>query len=112
MSKCSSMPFIALSKSSFVKTLPPTTFLNRPPMALRPDPTRPPDDSVLAAAAAAAAFFFASAFARMEWTSSPRSLSTNLPLVLDPHVDASTSSTAPGRATNSASLSLVSVGTE
>ncbi len=105
------MPFIALSRSSFDKTLPPTTFLNRPPMALRPDPTRPPDDSALAAAAAAA-FFFASAFARMEWTSSPKSLSTNLPLVLEPHVEASTSSTAPGLGTNSASLSLVSVGTE
>jgi hypothetical protein len=100
------MPFIALSRSSLVSVLPPTTFLKRPPMALRPLPTSPPDASDFAVG------FLASASARMECTSSPRSFSTNLPLVLDPHVDESTSSSAVDRAAGSTSLSLVRFGTE
>jgi hypothetical protein len=105
--RCSSMPFIAFSRSCFVRTLPPTTFLNKPLIALKPDPTSPLGDSVLASA-----FFLASASARMEWTSSPSSFNTNFPFVLDPHVEASTSSTAPGFPPASTSLSLVNAGTE
>lgn len=93
LSRCSSIPFIALSKSSLVKTLPPTTFLKSPPMALRPVPTSPVGASLFVV-------FLVSADARMECTSSPRSLSTNLPLEVDPQVEASTSSTFPGRLTS------------
>lgn len=101
----SSMPFMALSRSSLVSVLPPTTFRKRPLMALTPVPSSP-----LLAVDCEAAALSASADARMSCTSSPRSLSTNLPLVVEPQVEASTASTALERPVASASESLVGLG--
>ena len=86
------MLFIALSRSSLVRTLPPTTFRSMPLMALSPVPTSPPEaDFCLAAAASSRSL----ADMRISSTSLSRSFSTNWPLdVFEPQLAESTCSTA------------------
>jgi hypothetical protein len=80
--RCSSMPLMGLTRSSFVSVLPPTTLRKSPPIAPRLDPTSPPD-----AADNASLSFFAFCADIMASISSSRSFRTNSPLlVLRPHV--------------------------
>jgi hypothetical protein len=83
------MPLSGFARSSLVSVLPPTTFLNSPPMAPRLDPTSP------LSAVCVSCPFFAFCSAIMASISSSRSLSTNSPFfVLWPHVSCLISSSA------------------
>ena len=73
--RCSSIALIGLTKSSLVKTLPPTTFRKSPLIAPRLEPTRPLFDEEDCA-------FFSFAPSSIECTSLSRSLSTNCPFVV------------------------------
>ncbi len=96
------MPFIALSRSSFVSVLPPIMLRNNPPIVPKLEPTMPVDDELVFA-------FLASAVDSIECTSSSRSFSTNSPLpVLFPHDSWLTASTVPGLVPSSASSSVAS----
>ena len=77
--RCSSMAFMGLSRSAFVRSLPPMILRNMPLKAPRLEFTRPPESDCVVSG------LLESALANIEWTSSSKSFRTKSPfLVLVP----------------------------